>query len=280
MWLGLLSLHLIGIVGYNLLLRKSVLAKTDKWLLATILQTGICIPALVLIFFFPPPLAFTTVTEVLLFLSAIVLTILLQAFNVKSLQYLEASVFSVVYNTRIIIITFLGVLLLSETLAPVQIMGGLLIFCSVFIVRQEQSFHVTKQGLLFGFGAALVLSFLNITEKSLNQLVGFFEYFLPVSIICAVIMWTIVFLRRTPVSVAHLTKPETLSLMGFRALSAFGFSAAIVFGPVALSNYISSLSVILMVICGIVFLKERDYLKRKIMATIIASIGLSFILLT
>jgi drug/metabolite transporter (DMT)-like permease len=259
MWLSLLSLHLIGNVGYNLLLRKSVLAKTDKWLLATILQTGIAIPAL--------------------FISTMALTILLQVLNVKALQYLEASVYSVVYNTRIILISFIGAILLSEKLTPLQIIGGLLIFSSVFVVRQKGKFTVTKLGLLYGFGAAVTLSFLNVTEKLLNQSVGFFEYFLPVSIACAMIMWVIVLMRKTKVSFPQFAKPSNILLMGFRALSAFGFSAAIIYGPVAISNYISSLIVVFTVVCGILFLNERDFLKQKIIAVIIACIGLTLILI-
>ena len=278
MLLSLLTLHLVGNVGYNLLLRKSVLAKTDKWLLATILQTGIAIPALIITLFKPFNFSGFNDFDIFLFISTMTLTILLQVLNVKALQYLEASVYSVVYNTRIILISIIGTLLLAEKLTPLQIIGGLLIFGSVFIVRQKEKFTVTKIGLLYGFGAALTLSFLNVTEKLLNQSVGFFEFFLPVSIACAVIMWIIVIIRKTKVSSTLFTKPSNIFLMGFRALSACVFSAAIIYGPVALSNYIASLIVVLTVICGVLFLNERDYLKSKIIAASIAFIGLTCIL--
>jgi uncharacterized membrane protein YuzA (DUF378 family) len=49
MWLVLLCFHLVGLVGFNLVIRKSVLGKADRFTLATIAQTGIAIPAVVLL---------------------------------------------------------------------------------------------------------------------------------------------------------------------------------------------------------------------------------------
>ncbi len=279
MWLLSLAVHLVGIVGYNLLLRRALTGDTDKWLLATILQTGICIPAVLLAFVFPFKLQFSNIFDIALLIATVVLTIFFHACNVKALQYLEASVYSVVFNTRFITVSFLGAVLLSEPLTLLQIFGGLLIFCSVFIVRQDEKFSVTANGLYYGLATAVLIGFLNVTEKMLNQSVGFLEYFVPVSIICTVIMWAVVIFRRTKVSLSFLVKPATFSMMGFRAMSAFGFSFALVHGPVALSNYISSLSVVLTVVLGVVFLNERDKLKSKIAATIVAIVGLTLILI-
>ena len=69
--------------------------------------------------------------------------------------------------------------------------------------------------------------------------------------------------------------------MGFRSLSAYGFTLAFYTGAkISVANYISGLSVILVVILGIVILKERDYLLRKIIATGIAVLGLTAILIS
>lgn len=272
-------MHLVGIVGYNLLLRRSILGQMDKWLLATILQTGICIPAIFIAIFFPFKIPAYSPYDIFLFVATVVLTILFHTSNVKALQYLEASVFSLVYNTRFITVSLLGVFLLSEKLTPLQLFGGLLIFCSVFLVRQKEKISVTKRGLLFGFGTAFVIGFLNVTEKLLNQSVGFVEYFVPVSIVCCVVMWVVVFIRRTKVSLPFLVKPSTLSLMGLRAMSAYGFSYALVFGPIALSNYVSSLSVVLTVLFGALFFNERDHLRSKIISAMVAFAGLTLILL-
>jgi drug/metabolite transporter (DMT)-like permease len=81
----------------------------DRFTLATVMQTGIAIPCLVLLVVKPPHVTEFTGTVYLLLLCSISLAIALQMLNVKALQYLEASVFAVLYNLRIIFATVLGI---------------------------------------------------------------------------------------------------------------------------------------------------------------------------
>ncbi|HMR38728.1 MAG TPA: hypothetical protein PKE10_04120, partial [Candidatus Saccharibacteria bacterium] len=54
MWGMLLLAHLVGLVGYNLLLRRTAVAgKFPPWVLATLLQTGIMVPMLLAAPFLP-----------------------------------------------------------------------------------------------------------------------------------------------------------------------------------------------------------------------------------
>ena len=45
-WATLLALHLVGLVGYTLLLRKSALSEIKKYALAALMQTNINVQAL------------------------------------------------------------------------------------------------------------------------------------------------------------------------------------------------------------------------------------------
>ena len=110
MWLVYLGIHLFGFVGYNLLLRKSVLDNIDSFKLATIMQTGITIPLLISLFFVQPDFSTYDLGMFLMLLAVLVLTITLHVTNTMSFQFLEASVYSVLYNLRIIFTTILGVL--------------------------------------------------------------------------------------------------------------------------------------------------------------------------
>jgi hypothetical protein len=53
----------------------------------------------------------------------------------------------------------------------------------------------------------------------------------------------------------------------------------LVYGPVAVSSYVSSLSVVLLVIFGMLFLGEKDYFKAKVAAAVSALAGLTLILI-
>lgn len=281
MWMILLGIHLIGLVGYNLLLRKSALGTIDKFTLATIMQTGIAIPSVALLFIWPPNIAAYSFFDFALLAFAIALTISLQITNTKAVQYLEASVFSILYNLRIVLVTIIGVLLLGEEIVELRILGGLLILLAIVIVKQRGGRMIKSIGVRWGIAAAFVLSFLNLTEKLLIGEVGFLGYFSISMIVAASLMWVYVFASKRRVDKKVLLQPKMLQLMTFRALSAFGFSGALAAGAlVSVANYVSGLSVIFIVLLGAIWLNERDYLKRKVLATIVAVAGFTLVLLS
>ena len=279
MWLIFLCLHLIGLVGYNLVLRKSLVEKLDRWTLATVMQTAIALPMVFVMFISLPDIHTYTLNSVLMIGATIALVIALHTTNVLALQKLEASVYSILYNLRIVITTILGIVFLSEKILPLQILGGLLIFLAVVTVRQKGSESLSAKGFKWGLLAALVISFLNLFEKILIKDIGYLEYAMPVMVITATLMWIVLFIKRKKVSIKYFKEPRTIQLMIFRALSAYGFTLAFYAGGLlSVSSYISSLSVIIMVILGVWLLKERDYLDRKVLATILAFLGLTAIL--
>lgn len=280
MWLFFLSLHLIGFSGYNLVLRKSLLNNFDRWMLATVMQTAIAIPAFILLLVAHPHISSYNVTNIGLLALIIPLTIALHITNVKSLQYLEASVYSVLYNLRILFTTVLGILFLNEKIIPLQIAGGMLIFLAILTVRQKGSRSLTRRGLEWGIAASVVISVLNLFEKELINRAGYIAYVVPAMLTSVVIMWAILFIRKTDISLKPFKNPQIQLLMVFRMISAYGFGLAFYYGgKLSVSTYVSSLGVILIVILGIVLLDEKDYLKQKIIATCMAVAGLTCILL-
>jgi drug/metabolite transporter (DMT)-like permease len=187
-------------------------------------------------------------------------------------------VYSVLYNLRIIFTTILGVVFLDENLLPLQVIGGLLIFASVVAVKQKGRRELTTLGIRWGLSASIVISFLNLNEKELIKQVGYMGYMIPVMVLAAVIMWAVLLVRGGKIKPGIFTEPRTLSLMLLRALSAFGFTLAFnAGGLLSVSTYLSSLGVVIIVILGALLLNERDYLKRKIAAAVMAFIGLTLI---
>jgi len=280
MWPLFLLLHLVGLVGYSLLLRKSLVAKVDSWTLATVMQTAIAIPMLPFLFIYTPKLGSYTPSELLQIVIITAFVILLHLTNVQALKALEASTFSILYNLRIIFATILGIVFLDEKVIPLQILGGLLIFAAVLTVRQKGSKKLTNTGLKWGIAAAIVISILNLFEKKTISEVGFFNYAIPVMISAAVIMWIILLAQGKRIQASYFKDKDTIWLMVLRALSAYGFTLAFNAGAkLSVATYISSLSVIIIVLLGAVLLGERDYIKQKIIATALAFSGLTLILI-
>ncbi len=277
-WLALLSMNVFGTVGFNLLLKRTEWKKVDPWFTAAVMQTGLALPFIIKEII--NPIHFPTYAPFYLMLMCycVLAIITLQICNVKALKYLEASVFSVVFNSRIVLATFFGAFFLSEKIGLWALLGGLLIFAAIFVIKQQSTRAIAKLGVFFGLGAAFAMSSMNTAEKELIKNVGYQQYIMPVWTAAAVILWIIVYARQTNAPYSLIFKPQGLTLMVVRACAGIGFTAALIFGPVAVSSYISSLSVVFLVIFGMLFLNEWDYLKSKIIATLMSISGLTFIL--
>lgn len=278
MWMLFLIFHLVGLVGYNLLLRKSLTEKADRLTLAVVMQTGIALPLVFVGLFKPPDRAIYDTTAILHVLIISSMIPLLHIANVLALQHLEASVYSILYNLRILFTTVLGIVFLNEAVVPLQILGGMLIFLAVVTVRQKGRHDLTHRGIEWGIAASVIISILNLFEKELIDQVGYLGYAIPCMILAAVIMWALLFVRGKRIPLRTFKEPAILQLMVLRALSAFGFGLAFsVGGLLSVSTYISSLSVIIIVMLGVLLLGERDYMKQKIAATTLAVLGLTVI---
>lgn len=278
MWLFFVLVHLVGLVGYNLVLRKSLVAKVDKLTLATVMQTGIALPMLVVMLFKQPDWSAYTFANVVQLLVTVALVIALHLTNVKALEKLEAGTYSILYNLRIVFATVLGIMFLNEPVVPLRIAGGILIFLGVLTLRRKSSQPIDTVGIRWGIAAAVVISVLNMLEKALINEVGYLGYSVPVMLGAAAVMWAILLLRGQRIRLAYLRDPKTLELMTLRAISAYGFTLAFNAGAIiSVATYLSSLSVIIIVLLGILLLGERDNIRQKTIATGLAVAGITII---
>lgn len=281
MWLLLLFIHVLGLTGFNLILRKSVLEKVDRFALATIMQTGLAIPAVFIVIIRPPEFDLYDTKNYILLGLIILFNIGLHVSNVKSLQYLEAGVYSIIYNLRLLIVTVLGILFLNEDVIWLRILGGVLIFLAILIVKQKSSKFVRIKGTEWAIAAAFIISFLNVTEKVVINDIGLLNYFPVAMIITWLLMFSYLVLSGRRIRSSVLLQPKMLQLMTFRAISGYAFTGALAAGAlVSVANYISGMSVILMVVLGALLLKEREYILRKTIATGVAVLGLTVILIS
>ena len=271
-WLVLLGIHVIGLVGYSLLLRRqAVSGQIHPWVLATMLHTAIALPFILIALFIHPNLSQFTLLSIGMVAVAVLLSALLQITIVRALRYLEAGSYAVLYSSRIVFATVLAALFLSEFPSIWAIAGGLLILLAVVALRQKGSQKMTKKGIAWGFAAAATASTLAITEKWLINEIGIFTAGPVVVFLAAVMMWTVVWLRRYPVIPKLLFTKQMTGLILYRMIAACAWVAALAAGAlVSIATYVSSLSVVIVAILGAVILKEREYLPRKIVAVTLA----------
>ncbi len=279
-WTILLLLHLVGLVGYSLLLRKQAVARQlHPWVLATLLQTGIMLPMIIAAPFLPIDISRFTPASIALSCAAVALSVIILFSITKALHYLEASTYSVVYNLRIVIATVLAALLLSEVPSVWQITGGALVLAAIVIIRQRGSSAVAKQGIAWAVLAAVSISIMNVIEKQLIHDVGVFTGAPIITVTVGVVMWAVLLARRYELPRKYILTKQIIGLMALRSLSNWAFIFALAAGAlVSVATFVSAISVVLIVAFGALLLGERDYLQRKILAAILAGLGLAAVI--
>ncbi len=195
----------------------------------------------------------------------------------KAYSYLEASTGSIISRSKIILILFLSIIFLKESLNALKILGTLLIFLGLVILYFKKGgrvFSLKDKGVQFMMLSILLFSFALLIDKTL---VKFFDpgalAFLLYAIPTFVLFFIVVGKKSsfTEITIKNISTIALTSLLSasfyFTVLSAFRFAEANVVIP------LTELSSLVTVFGGILFLKERSHIKKKILAAIIVVIG-------
>ena len=279
-WATLLALHLVGLVGYTLLLRKSALSEINKYALAALMQTAVFLPSL--FFLLSGRVRFDlSATEWFTLASAGVLVVGLHLTAIRALQHLEASVFTIIYNSRLLFTTIFGYVFLNEIPPNMQIVGGVIIFASILMLNLHKNKQYLSKPVWYGLLASLWLSGYATLEKHIVVTIGFETYITLAGFLGALLLWLLAFKMgaRLKQIKTHIDR-QFAALLVLRPLSAWSFVLSFKYGSLAVANYVSGMSVPLIVVFGIVFLGEKGKIKKKILALTLAVIGLTVILIS
>ena len=212
-------------------------------------------------------------------LNLILMSVLLGVGNMLTfggLKKVEASEFTVLFSTRALWSVVAAILILGESFNIKQVFGAGLIIASVFLVSwKKKSFRLTEGEMLILAAAALFgLEFVNDTY--LVGRVDLFFYlpliFLFPAIFAGALNYKKMLRVHKIVSTKNFLKLSFLALLfavsATATLTAYtkGHNAA----QIAILNQTST---ILIVLLGIIFLKERTHIKLKIMGAVISLIG-------
>ena len=221
-WFLLLCAHLIGIVGYTLLLRKSALGQLNKLLMAALMQTGIFLPSIIFLVLGKVEFIHSPQEWFFLILGGCMLAGLMIT-NVLALTHLDASVFTIIFNLRLLVTTILGYFVLGELPKPLQIAGGLIILVSIVMLNLHQNNQWRSKSILVGVLAMLWFSFHAVLEKYNLQHIGFESYFFTFSLIGTVIIWLIVLAQKVKIreQLRHIHDKKIYALLVTRSLSAY-----------------------------------------------------------
>jgi len=200
----------------------------------------------------------------------------------KTLQHVEASVFSVLFATQAIWIMLLGILLFHENLTSIQILGSILIFVGVcFTIKNIRSLSFDKGtllGLLTGLIFGIAITAWSYVGRNTDGLSWAATSFLAASLVaCLVRPKTIKKVK--PLFTSGLLK--TLVLLGiFYGIGSLTMLFAYKEGSLTVVSPIRQTSIIVTTLLALLFLsQERNRVGWKLLAALICFAGVILVVI-
>lgn len=198
-------------------------------------------------------------------------------FIFKSLQSTELSQFTVIFSSRAIFTLITSSLFIQEDLSMKQLAGTALVMLGI-IFATNVSFHKMKlsKGQLFVLISAICFGIANTNDRFLLQQMNVYP-FTVISFIVPAILTTLIFPKK--ITSIHIFFEQSIFLKMtvlciIYAISAITFFIALQIAPNSSQVVtVNQLVTILTTILGIIILKERIAITKKIIGAILSVIG-------
>jgi len=224
----------------------------------------------------------------LLILVSAVLWAVSVVYKFKAVHIIEASILAVLTPLENIIIVILGVLLLHEVITTKTLFGMFLILFAVFLVifadvnikfNFKRLKNVSIKGIVFALISLISAGVAVVVDAMVLQTFPVLLYLFISSFLSSVLMLTFGKNAYNLQQIKSLFSSKGfykmyLFVMFYVLQAIFYYQAFKVGGPISYISIISDFSIILTVIFAIIFLKERRFLFRKLLAGIISVLGI------
>lgn len=192
---------------------------------------------------------------------------------VKMHAYSDLSISTIVSKTRLIWIPIIAFIVYRELLTPIEYLGMAILFVGLVTVSSSKKIIVDK-GIKYAYVGAIFVAIVNVMIKMVTP-------YASTSMILVVLALPSVFLfpiimkdskRRLIISL-KTKMPLKLFIGLVTALAWYMLTRAISMGPVSLVTALYQSMMMTSVIAGIIFLKERENIGKKIIGCLIALVG-------
>lgn len=214
------------------------------------------------------------------FPNLVLMTLLYAAANIfifNALKMIEASKFTILFSIRGFMTVLASTIFLRESLEPMQLIGAVLIFVAIVMVDFKSQHLKFTKGDVFALLGGICFGLANTNDRMILSHMDAYVFtsigFLTPALVIAALY---------PKEVPHIKlflRPSLFKKMmafaSFYAIAAITFFMAL--QKTTNSSQVASInltSVILIVLLGVVFLKETDSILKKIAAAMLSFIGL------
>ncbi|OQY65521.1 hypothetical protein B6D29_03760 [Microgenomates bacterium UTCPR1] len=200
---------------------------------------------------------------------------LYERFRFKTSKYLEVSTQGTLNNIFIVVAFVIALFIYSEVITADKILGFIFVLVGILLVTVNKSKKINSMGLFYGVLANVSVGIAwSLDKKGIS-------YFNPDLYNLLVWVAPIIVVSFFPAIRLSIVKKiirkdfKQISLISFLNVSAYLFNlkALVVGGEVTKVIPIVQTSTIITIILGIIFLKEREHIVKKIVAGLIAIIG-------
>lgn len=188
-------------------------------------------------------------------------------------KYLDASVYSIISNVTIVMAFIFSLFLYKEVLTLFKSIGFILILLAIFLVSEKKKSKVSTKGLFYGIATSIFIGIAMSLDKKGATFFSPNIYNLLAWIGPFIILW-FPGIKITEIKQQFQKFSWKIVLLSFFNFGAFFLGLkAFVLAEATKVIPIMQLSTIMTVIAGIFLLKEKNNLLKKILAGIIAVIG-------
>ncbi|KKU55629.1 MAG: hypothetical protein UX77_C0009G0005 [Parcubacteria group bacterium GW2011_GWA1_47_11] len=189
-------------------------------------------------------------------------------------KHLDAGEMSIVWNIYTPVTIVLSSILVHEGLTPLQIVGTLLLLIAIFIISKKHHLGRMRfnRSFLFVLLGGVLIGVLLVAERALQKTTGFSAGVMiswgsqVLGLGIASFFWG---------SKHNYTKKEVVTTGTLQFLGALSYVMLVwLVGNLSVVTSVTTFKVVLVVIAAGIFLGEKEDLRRKIIGSIVAVIGL------
>lgn len=194
------------------------------------------------------------------------------------LKQIAASEYQIINSSNLFITLVTGIIFFSEELSWIKIISCLLVFSAILLVTiRKQKVRFNKYHLI-AFASTTIFALVYTADKALVEYFNNFSFLFLAFIISQITKFVL-----TPKNISLLPKsamkkdylPASVITGAFLVgIYVFQYFAYDVGGDLSSVNIIKGTATVFIVLLSALFLKDREILLRKIIASVLVSIGI------
>jgi drug/metabolite transporter (DMT)-like permease len=278
-WQILISLSVL-LYSISVLLQKTLLKndKSDPISFSIFFQVGVSLIIAVLVLIIKGGIAIPDLSKIWIYVLLMAILYGLANLSIfKSLKLTDASQFGVIFQSKNLFAILGTSLIFNETLNTKQWIGALLLILGVVIVSFTKNKFKFDKGSGLALVAGLLFGLANVNDRFLVNYFDPYSY-VVVGFLFPAVLISAIYPKRLLGVKEFLNKStiyKMILLCLVYGLSAVAFFAALTTTTNAAQLFtINAFTVITVVVFSIIFLKEKEFMARKVIGSILSLIGL------